>query len=232
MSSDLLVDLIRCEIAKNNHSGKYLIDGFPRNLENDRVWSEMMENDAIVKGLLYMKCGEEIMQKRVIERSKTSERSDDNLETMKKRFKVYYKETEPIIQRYQQNNNVIEIDSEKPTEEVYEQIQKELEKKGVYPKGKVLAEQPGVILVLGGPGSGKGTQCENLVNHFGFKHLSTGDLLRDEQKQRGLNSELIEDHIKEGKLVPSKILVRLIKKAMHNKGWNGIYLLDGFPRNL
>ena len=78
-----------------------------------------------------------------------------------------------------------------------------------------------------------------MVKHFGFKHLSTGDLLRDEQKQHGLNSELIEDYIKEGnicfnlgKLVPSKILVRLIKKAMQQKGWNGIYLLDGFPRNL
>ena len=61
---------------------------------------------------------------------------------------------------------------------MYDQIQKELEKKNVFPKGKVLAEQPGVILVLGRPGSGKGTQCENLVRHFGFKHLSTGDLLR------------------------------------------------------
>lgn len=83
--------MIKCEIAKNNHSGKYLIDGFPRNVENDEVWTEMMSDDAIVKGLLYLKCSEDIMQKRVIERSKTSERSDDNVETMKKRFKVYYK---------------------------------------------------------------------------------------------------------------------------------------------
>lgn len=60
--------------------------------------------------------------------------------------------------------------------------------KNVFPKSKINKDQPGVILVLGGPGSGKGTQCENLVNYFGFKHLSTGDILRAEQKTQGLNS--------------------------------------------
>lgn len=73
------MDLIKSEIARNNYSGKYLIDGFPRNVENDEVWTRMMEHDAIVRGLLYMKCGEDIMQKRIIERSKTSGRSDDNI---------------------------------------------------------------------------------------------------------------------------------------------------------
>ena len=51
------------------------------------------------------------MQLRVVERSKTSGRTDDNAETMRKRFKVYYSETEPIIERYRSKNNVIEIDS-------------------------------------------------------------------------------------------------------------------------
>lgn len=39
-----------------------------------------------------------------------------------------------------------------------------------------------IIFVLGGPGSGKGTQCENMVNEFNFTHFSTGDLLRSEVK--------------------------------------------------
>ena len=43
---------------------------------------------------------------------------------MKKRFKVYFKETEPIINKYKSNNNVIEINSEESTEDVYLQIQK------------------------------------------------------------------------------------------------------------
>jgi len=45
-------------------------------------------------------------------------------------------------------------------------------------------KKPQVVFVLGGPGSGKGTQCANLVNEFGIVHLSAGDLLRAEQKKR------------------------------------------------
>ncbi len=71
-----------------------------------------MEDDAVVRGLLYMKCNEDTMQKRVLERSKTSGRADDNIDTVKKRFKVYYSETEPIINKYKTRNSVIEIDAE------------------------------------------------------------------------------------------------------------------------
>ena len=42
-----------------------------------------------------------------------------------------------------------------------------------------------MFFVLGGPGSGKGTQCENLVRDYKFKHLSVGDLLRDEKARGG-----------------------------------------------
>jgi hypothetical protein len=48
-----------------------------------------------------------------------------------------------------------------------------------------------VVFVLGGPGSGKGTQCANIVEHFGFTHLSAGDLLRAEIKSGSENGYLI-----------------------------------------
>ena len=46
-----------------------------------------------------------------------------------------------------------------------------------------------VVFVLGGPGSGKGTQCANIVEHFGFIHLSAGDLLRAEIKSGSENGK-------------------------------------------
>lgn len=57
--------------------------------------------------------------------------------------------------------------------------------------------------MIGGPGSGKGTQCDKLKEVFGFQHISTGDLLREEQKNDGLYSDLLADYLKDGKLVPS-----------------------------
>lgn len=87
-----------------------------------------------------------------------------------------------------------------------------------------------VVFVLGGPGSGKGTQCEKIVENFGFTHLSAGDLLRAEIKSGSENGTMIENMIKEGKIVPSEVTVKLLQKAMHESE-NDKFLIDGFPRN-
>ncbi|XP_008788701.1 UMP-CMP kinase 4-like isoform X3 [Phoenix dactylifera] len=87
-----------------------------------------------------------------------------------------------------------------------------------------------VVFVLGGPGSGKGTQCANIVKHFGFTHLSAGDLLRAEIKSGSENGTMIANMIKEGKIVPSEVTVKLLQKAMLESG-NDKFLIDGFPRN-
>ncbi|KAK8950221.1 UMP-CMP kinase [Platanthera guangdongensis] len=87
-----------------------------------------------------------------------------------------------------------------------------------------------VIFVLGGPGSGKGTQCANIVRDFGFTHLSAGDLLRAEIKSGSANGTMIQNMIKEGKIVPSEVTIKLLEKAMLENG-NYKFLIDGFPRN-
>ena len=93
---------------------------------------------------------------------------------------------------------------------------------------------PVVVFVLGGPGSGKGTQSLKISEKFGFKHLSAGDLLREERSREGSEfGQLIESFIRDGKIVPVEITVNLIKRAMEEHGWaNGKFLIDGFPRNL
>lgn len=84
---------------------------------------------------------------------------------------------------------------------------------------------------LGGPGSGKGTQCERIVRDFGFLHLSAGDLLRDEVKKGTNVGKNCEKLMKEGLLVPVEVTLELLKKAMkHGKKKAKGYLIDGFPR--
>ncbi|XP_078317843.1 UMP-CMP kinase-like [Crassostrea virginica] len=88
-----------------------------------------------------------------------------------------------------------------------------------------------VIFVLGGPGAGKGTQCENIVREYGYVHLSAGDLLREERQRPGSQfGEEIETHIKNGTIVPVQITCSLLKRAMENSGKDR-FLIDGFPRN-
>ncbi|KAG2672036.1 hypothetical protein I3760_13G019700 [Carya illinoinensis] len=96
--------------------------------------------------------------------------------------------------------------------------------------GTVAEKKPTVIFVLGGPGSGKGTQCANIVQHFGYTHLSAGDLLRAEIKSGSENGTMIQNMINEGKIVPSEVTIKLLQRAIAESG-NDKFLIDGFPRN-
>ncbi|TPX41366.1 hypothetical protein SeMB42_g05601 [Synchytrium endobioticum] len=94
-----------------------------------------------------------------------------------------------------------------------------------------------VVFVLGGPGAGKGTQCTRLVRNFGFVHLSAGDLLREERLRPGSQyGDLINNYIRDGKIVPSHITIGLLYNAMEaaHKGASKTsrFLIDGFPRAL
>ena len=93
-----------------------------------------------------------------------------------------------------------------------------------------------VVYMLGGPGSGKGTQSMSLVQDYGFTHLSAGDLLREEQDREGSQyGEMIKSYIKDGLIVPMEVTVKLIENAMHAKldsSGKGRFLIDGFPRKM
>ncbi|XP_059484943.1 UMP-CMP kinase [Neocloeon triangulifer] len=94
-----------------------------------------------------------------------------------------------------------------------------------------MTSKPGIVFVLGAPGSGKGTQCEKIVDKFGFVHLSAGDLLREERNTPGSQyGALIEGHITGGTIVPVEITCSLLEKAMIKSG-SSKFLIDGFPRN-
>eukprot|EP01134_Creolimax_fragrantissima_P005046 CFRG5046T1 len=89
-----------------------------------------------------------------------------------------------------------------------------------------------VVFVLGGPGAGKGTQCEKIVEKYGYAHLSAGDLLRAERQDKtSKNGDLIEWYITNGAIVPVEITIELLHNAMEKDGTTNNFLIDGFPRN-
>ncbi|XP_027355133.1 probable UMP-CMP kinase 2 isoform X3 [Abrus precatorius] len=99
-------------------------------------------------------------------------------------------------------------------------------KDGICPKHTA----PFITFVLGGPGSGKGTQCEKIVATYGFKHLSAGDLLRREMVSESEFGSMILNTIREGRIVPSEVTVKLILREMESSD-NNKFLIDGFPRS-
>jgi len=86
-------------------------------------------------------------------------------------------------------------------------------------------------IIIGAPASGKGTQCEKIVSTTGVVHLSTGDMLRAEVKNGTALGREAQEYMKDGKLVPDKLIVGMIKaKLEEEKIQDKGFLLDGFPR--
>ncbi|RWS05380.1 adenylate kinase isoenzyme 1-like protein [Dinothrombium tinctorium] len=89
-----------------------------------------------------------------------------------------------------------------------------------------------VIFVIGGPGSGKGTQCERIVQKYGFTHLSTGDLLREEVTSGSERGKRLNEIMQSGKLVPLEEVLVLLKNAIEKSGSSKGFLIDGYPREV
>jgi adenylate kinase len=87
-------------------------------------------------------------------------------------------------------------------------------------------------ILFGPPGSGKGTQSEKLIEKYGWKHLSTGDLLRKEMKAGTPLGKEAKSLIEKGQLVPDEVVIGMISSALDANPKAKGFLFDGFPRTV
>lgn len=88
------------------------------------------------------------------------------------------------------------------------------------------------IVIFGPPGSGKGTQSENLIKKYNLAHISTGDLLRKEINTNTQLGALAKSHMDKGELVPDGLIIDMIDSYLDKMGnVNGV-IFDGFPRTV
>lgn len=89
-----------------------------------------------------------------------------------------------------------------------------------------------LIVFIGPPGAGKGTQSERLVRDLNLPHLSTGEMLRDAmQNETPLGCE-VSEYMQSGQLVPDDLVVNIVKQRLEESDCRDGCLLDGFPRTL
>ena len=88
------------------------------------------------------------------------------------------------------------------------------------------------IILLGPPGAGKGTQARILTEKYGIVHIATGDLFRDNIKNKTALGQQVEEILKAGTLVPDDVTIKMISARLDEPDCKNGFVLDGFPRNV
>jgi adenylate kinase len=88
------------------------------------------------------------------------------------------------------------------------------------------------LLLIGPPGSGKGTQAVRIADHFGIAHISSGDLLRQHVTQGTTIGRTVQEFLAHGDLVPDGIVMDVLRKPVETANREGGFVLDGFPRTV
>ena len=120
---EITVNLLKRAMEKGGwEKSKFLVDGFPRNMENLEGWKKATEGLVDEKFCLFLDCPASIMEERVLARGMTSGRSDDNVESIRKRFKVFIESTMPIVDTYRDNGKLRVVKTDRAVPIVWEEV--------------------------------------------------------------------------------------------------------------
>ncbi|KAF4678702.1 adenylate kinase, partial [Perkinsus olseni] len=242
----LLKEAMTAAVVEGKES-KFLVDGYPRSLEQAHMFEKEICPVSLV---LYFDASDAAMTERILERGKTSGRVDDNIETIGKRLRTFHDCTEPAVKFYSGLGKLRRVPADGTLDDVYCLVQAVFQPAALEAAHDLNLfekkrdpflplcggrENLSAVFVLGGPGCGKGTNCSRISQDFGYVHLSTGDLLREEVargSQTGLEAEAI---MEQGGLIGDGIVLKLLEQAMTNaisEGKGTRFLIDGYPRSL
>lgn len=113
---------------------EFLIDGFPREIDQAETFESQI---TACRFILFFDCPESVMEERLLNRGKTSGRTDDNAETIKKRFHTFVNASLPVIEKYEAIGKVHRISAVPPPDEVFEVVSGILDADNEKPAAKV-----------------------------------------------------------------------------------------------
>ena len=174
---DKTIEIVNGYLSRPEYKRGYILDGFPRTLKQ----VEKFKNN--VDKVIYLRISDKDALWRLIHRQST--RDDETLPAIKKRIELFHKFTDPVIEYYEKEKRLIDIDGTMPIEEVNKEILECLGKQLV--ENKIVEWKPKktIIALVGLPGAGK-TDAAEFFKEKGFPIISFGKIINDYIDKKGL----------------------------------------------
>ena len=225
VSDEIIVQIIEGFIKSNTDIGGVLFDGFPRTVVQAYILEGMLQRlNSKLACMVSLDVPKEELKRRMLERAKTSGRADDTIAVIENRLKEYDDKTAPVAQYYQERGIYHPVNGVGSIDEIFNNIN------GVVQT--TLQEKLFNVVVLGIPGSGKGTQSARLAEEFGLKYISTGKLLRKEIAEKTELGNKVQGYMKKGDIVPDELAIQIIEREIKaNPNAKG-FIFKGFPRSI
>jgi adenylate kinase len=225
VSDEIIVQIIEKTIKDNPDANGFLFDGFPRTYVQAYILEGLMINlNTHLNCLINIEVPEEESVNRLLGRAKVQSRSDDNEVVIKKRLREYQEKTLPVLDFFKERGICKSVNGSQPIELITNDIECIIDEE--------MSKQMLNILILGYPGSGRGSQGLALAQKYGLEYLSTGKMLEDEILQGTEIGMRIKDLFENGQMVPDDIVVPLIEKKIEATKNSKGYVFKGFPRTL
>lgn len=225
VSDEIIVQIIEKKIITNPNAAGFLFDGFPRTLVQAYILEGLLlKMHTKLSCLLSLEVPNEVSFQRLLNRAKTSGRSDDTEQVIRNRLKEYEEKTAPVTQFYKDQGLCFPVQGQGSIEEINENLESIIQKE----LRKVLFN----VVLLGYPGAGLGTQGHKLADKYNLVYLSPGEILKEEIGKGNDFKQKTKDRFGKGELVSDEVVIKLIEsKIQHNPKANG-FIFKGFPRTL
>jgi adenylate kinases len=222
---EIIVQIIEERIKTNTEVKGFLFDGFPRTTVQAYILEGLLlKMNTKLDCMLSLEVPTDQLRNRLLDRATKENRPDDTEEVINVRLKEYDTKTAPVANFYKEKEIYHGIDGLGGINQIFDRltnvIDQTLEKSWIN------------LVLLGPPGSGKGTQGRKLAEKFNLVYISTGHLMRQEIKKGTEMGKSAKTYIEKGDIVPDEIAIKLIERQIKKHPNANGFIFKGFPRTI
>lgn len=222
---EIIVQIIEERILTNTEVNGFLFDGFPRTIVQAYILEGLLlKMNTKLDCMLSLQVPSDQLRTRLLDRAEKENREDDTEEVISVRLKEYDTKTAPVANFYKEKEIYHGIEGMGGIDQIFERLTAIVD--------QTLQKSWINLVLLGPPGSGKGTQGRKLAEQFNLAYISTGHLMRQEIKKDTEMGKSAKTYIEKGDIVPDEIAIRLIERQIRKHPDANGFIFKGFPRTI